>query len=148
VKLARFCEKYDVDKALLYVLIHQGSAPRTILKKYGKETIVDEEWFTSRIDFKHKIRNLAHSYYYFLSKHLSDLSIGRALNKIDSSVNPECWSVFMSTTLFSLQSDSITDVRIRKKTWKFYKLCRMIIRELLKIKGQQLECYDLEKIWR
>lgn len=131
-----FCRKHDVTPSNLYVRKSLGTIPGSAFKKIpGNASLIDEEFFEKRKLFKRKVWLECHDYYYFLTMYSTDSDLAWWLHRVDGSISIDSWTSFICNRLFSEQDDDITDYRVSRLFYAFYRYSRWLIRGIF-IRGQ------------
>jgi hypothetical protein len=131
ISVIDFIEKYDLNISSIYVQKGKKIIPESVFKKISeRKLLVDESFFTRRLDFRRRLWLESHNNYFFLTKHITAWKLAKILNRVDSSLSVDSWNVFMSSRLFATLPTSITSFRTTEVLYKFYRYTRWIIRGL------------------
>ncbi len=141
VEVGDFADMHDMTADSILAHNRKGTIPAYVFKKEkGEFTILDARYFTRRKDFKQKILMRSHEMYYFLTRHISTFELAGILESL-SDRTKGTWNTWMADSLFTIDSISITNLRVTDKLWEFYRICRALINRMfrkLKIKNRDL----------
>jgi len=145
ILLEEFIEKHDVNLNVLYVNKGKNFYPDAVfLKQAKRKMLIDENFFIKRCVFKKKVWNESHDFYFFLTRHISNLQLARLLYKIDKKHSVHSWNNFLAVTLFGLRREDILSYKVEGLTMKFYRYSRWLIRALFVKVGIPLEKRDIK----
>lgn len=131
IKAIDFAEKHGFSVAIIYTDKHNGKIPESAFSLNNDgHYLIDESFFSRRLDFRKRVWLEAHDNYYFLTKHSTLTDIAKILNRIDPSQSVNCWVAYMSSALFASLPTSITVFKTTELLYKFYRYTRWIIRGL------------------
>lgn len=126
-----FCEKYDVSKMNVYVCKHDGTLPSNIFKGVprSREMMIDEKFFTRRLDFKQDVKMFNHDMYYYLTEFFSLSHIAQTIAKYYD-VSAETMVTYFSSRLFVRDESSVLRYKVTKLDWIFFRFGRKIMLKL------------------
>jgi len=131
--VARFEEKYGLKEHHLSSHITLKAAlERRHAVYYNKGSgvqQVNESYFTRRIEFRHKVVEYCHSFYYFLEEYYTTSDIAREFSKMVGNSLSSC-SEFFSNSLFRHKETTILDYRVSFLVRWFHRFCKKIERNL------------------
>jgi len=108
-----------------------GNIPSCAFASNGKKfKLIDVNFFLKRQDFVRKVWLNSHDNYYFLTRYISTNELCFLLNKIDGSISKGVWNSFIHNNLFLNGGQGLSDYRIKRIRWAFYRYSRWLIRGL------------------
>ena len=148
IKISEFSEIHCSSIESLYMMKYSGSIPSYAFKNIGRKvTMIDENYFIRREEFKMKTINIMQEYYYYLIRYYSEYQIAKMLNRIDESQSVASWASFLCSGLFALTTNSIVNTKIPPKKWDFFRFTTWIIRAAMKERGIKMSEFDLDKFY-
>lgn len=145
ITISEFCGTYGNSKESVFAMKCTGAIPKSAFKKISsKVTMIDENYFIRRVEFKKRITNEMHDYYFYLTRYFSEAEICRMIYKIDSTQSLSTWQAFLSNGLFALNNDSIMTTKVPPKKWAFYRYSTWIIRKEMLKHGMKLGEFDID----
>jgi len=139
-----FCDKFSLSYNYLSTIKVINNISDSVFKKNGSKNIyVDENYFLRRVAFKNKIQQSIECFYFVMRRHLNDNEIAYALSLADEKTSKSSWNTFVSRSLFAYTEEKITNTKITRQKWNFFKIMRgFFIRAFHKI-GRKFSDNDL-----
>ena len=81
--IPQFCETFEINETNIYVAKNQNKLPAHVFFSTINGNYIDDRYIIRRYEFKIKVRNMCHKFYYFLTKYFTETDIGRIMADID-----------------------------------------------------------------
>ena len=147
LKISDFCEKWEVTENTIFVIRSQRLVNMDVFREIDNYIRIDENHFIRRLEFRKKLDNIMHDYYYFFKKHLTDSDIAELMVMGNPNTSITGWNTFLNQSLFSQRNDSILNNLIGVKKWQFFRTARKIIKMMFNKIGTTMSGKDLLKIY-
>ena len=146
VSLVQFCDTFGLTENNVHVARHKGLLPKELFVKGRDGVLIDSSYIIRRYEFKKRVVNKCHEFYYFLSRYFTDSEMGRILYKIDNSRNAQNWTVFVNSAMFAYPEFPILSFKINELMWAFFRYMRWLFACIMKFAGLKLSEIDLDEI--
>jgi len=147
LKISDFCEKWEVTENTVFVMKSHNDIDTNVIREIDKYLRIDENHYIKRLEFRKKIDNIAHDYYYFLRKVFCDSEISELMMIENPDTKITQWNTFFNSALFAQRNDTIFNNTIGSKKWQFYRTAKRIIQRLFNLIGITMSGKDLLKIY-
>ncbi len=138
IRSAYFVEKYSLSIDHLHVHLHSHKQDRIkASKKEDGSLFVDENYFAQRREFRARVRNEIHSYFYLFEEHFSTLKIAKTLHeKIGESTLNSVNHFLLSC--FKEDESTILKYKVSAQSWTVYRAFRHLAMRTLRKAGMKI----------
>jgi hypothetical protein len=144
ISTGTFYEKYSISANTFFChRINNKVDDRAFKKEHNQIKYIDENYFLRRLEFKNKIQLIIESYYFVLERYFNESSIAHLLHIVDGSTSECNYRAFLQKNLFALSEQSLTDTKITKQKWKFFRIVRGFLRRAFNKVGRTFRGKDL-----
>ncbi len=127
VSINLFCEHHNISYMTVMSRKWKGDFPDHLFAEIEGETFIDEKGFVRRYEFKRRVVNEAHAFYFYFTKYFKPNILAYMMHRIDPSRSEQSWNMFLSKTLFFHKEFTILNYRIPGMLWEFYRRCRWLM---------------------
>lgn len=138
IRAADFVEKYSLSIDHLHVHLHSHKQDRIkASKKEDGSLFVDENYFAQRREFRARVRNEIHSYFYMFEEHFSTLKVAKTISEIMGESTLNSVNHFL-LSCFKEDESTILKYKVSAQAWLIYRAFRHLSMRTLRKAGMKI----------